>query len=83
MQGSESTHEQKIMASKLKFSIDELKRLYYDMQGLEKMSMEEIKNVREEGKHLHASADTYYYKEREELITQYYERLAKFQKLIV
>lgn len=69
MERSSSAHEQKMMASKLKFSIDELKRLYYDMQGCESMSMEEIKKVRDEGKHLHASADTYYYKEREELIT--------------
>lgn len=40
--------------------------------------MDEIKKLREQGKHIHASPDTYYYKEREELITQYYERLAKF-----
>lgn len=45
--------------------------------------MDEIKKLREQGKHIHASADTYYYKEREELITQYYERLAKFQKLMI
>lgn len=45
--------------------------------------MDEIKKLREQGKHIHASADTYYYKEREELITQYYERLAKFQNLMI
>jgi len=39
------------------------------MQGCEKVPMDEIKKLREQGKHIHASADTYYYKEREELIT--------------
>jgi hypothetical protein len=39
--------------------------------------MDEISKIRESGKHIHASADTFYYKEREELISHYYERLAK------
>ena len=49
------------MSQKLNFSVDELRRLYYDMCGCSKISMDEIAKIREEGKHIHASADTYYY----------------------
>jgi len=48
------------------------------MQGCSSLSIEEIKKIKESARHIHASADTYYYQEREDLIKNYYERLAKF-----
>lgn len=69
-----------MLQSKAKFSVDELKRLYYDMVGLADMSIEEVHKVREEAKYINANADTYYYMERTELIEDYYTRVAKFQK---
>lgn len=69
-----------MLQSKANFSVNELKRLYYDIVGLADMTVEEVHKVRDEAKYINANVDTYYYMERTELIQDYYTRLAKFQK---
>ena len=80
---SEQTHEQKMLTSKVSFRVEDMQRLYYDMQGLSSLSLEEIRGIQKEGDHLYANVDTYYYKERLEQIQDYYERLARYQKLMM
>ena len=67
-----------MLAQKLPFNVADLQRLYYDIQGLHSLSLDEIRKIQKEGDHLYANADTYYYKERIEQIQDYYERLAKY-----
>jgi hypothetical protein len=74
------THEQITLNKRGNFSVEELKRLYYDLVGLKDISVQEIHQLREESKHINANLDNYYYMERMELIEDYYTRLAKFQK---
>lgn len=72
-----------MLAAKLPFNQEELKRLYYDMQGLSSLSLQEIHQIQKEGDHLYANADSFYYKDRIDQIKDYYERIAKYQKLMM
>jgi acyl-CoA oxidase len=72
-----------MLTSKVSFRVEDMQRLYYDMQGLSSLSLEEIRRIQKEGDHLYANVDTYYYKERLEQIEDYYERLSKYQKLMM
>jgi hypothetical protein len=82
-QAKSQTHEQKMLASKVAFNVEELQRLYYDMQGLSNLSLDEIRRIQKEGDHLYADPDSFYYKERIDQIKDYYERVAKYQKLMM
>ena len=53
------------------------------MQGLSKFTLDDIHKIQKEGDHLYADADTFYYKERIDQIKDYYERVAKYQKLMM
>ncbi len=68
MTSQQQTYEQKRLSEKVPFDVEELKRLYYDMNGLGAMSIEEIHKVQGEGDHIFANIDKYYYNERIEAI---------------
>lgn len=82
MSQTQTTHEQKTFAQGLPVHVDDLKRLYYDAVGCASLSFEEIAQIQDKAKHVHASVDSHYYKNREELIENYYKRFGLMQKLL-
>ena len=60
----------------------ELKRLYFDLCGMQTLSEEEIAKIKADARHIHGSVDSFYYRSRPEQIANYYERYAKMQRLL-
>jgi len=49
----------------MNLNIDELKRFYYDINGLEQIKLEKIKEIQAMGHSMHPNIDSYYYAMRE------------------
>ena len=55
-----------------------MQRLYYDVNGFNTLSIEQIHILRSKAKHIFPDPQKYYYFSREELIEDYYKRFAKW-----
>lgn len=69
------THQ---LGKKLQFDVKELQRLYYDVNGFNSLSIDEIHGLRSKAKHIFVDPKKFYYLTREELIEDYYKRFAKW-----
>ena len=69
------------MDKKLKFEVNDLKRLFMDFQGLSDLSFDDVAELNEKGKHIYPDLKKYYYDTREENIEEYYKRFAKWFNL--
>lgn len=59
----------------------ELQRLYFDLNGMKELSINEIESIRAKAKDIFPSLKDYYYYTREEGINQYYKRFARLHLL--
>lgn len=70
------------LTSKLKFSILDLRRFYYDMLGLGKYSFKQIEEIRDKGSHIQTTVEDHVFLEREELMKDYMKRFALYTNLM-